>query len=111
MWSLDDTIAAVSTPIGEGGIGIVRLSGSLARAILRRVFRPAAKGALDPESHRLYYGHVVDPETSGTVDEALAVWMSGNTNPKDLALGLVAGLVPVLARWANPNDVTFGNKK
>ena len=41
----------------------------------------------------------------------LAVWMSGNQNPKDLALGLVAGLVPVLARWANPNDVSFGNKK
>ena len=42
---------------------------------------------------------------------ALAVYMTGNTNPKDLALGLVAGLVPVLARWANPNDVAFGNKK
>ena len=41
----------------------------------------------------------------------LAVCMSGNQNPKDLALGLVAGLVPVLARWANPNDVAFGNKK
>jgi len=46
-----------------------------------------------------------------SVAGALAVWLSGNTNPKDLALGLVAGLVPVLARWANPNDVTFGNKK
>ena len=46
-----------------------------------------------------------------SVAGALAVWMSGNTNPKDLAMGLVAGLVPVLARWANPNDVTFGNKK
>ena len=42
---------------------------------------------------------------------ALAVYMTGNTNPKDLAMGLVAGLVPVLARWANPNDVSFGNKK
>jgi hypothetical protein len=42
---------------------------------------------------------------------ALAVYMSGNTNPKDLALGLVAGLVPVLARWANPNDVSFGRTK
>jgi len=41
---------------------------------------------------------------------ALAVYMSGNTNPKDLALGLVAGIVPVLARWANPKDVTFGVK-
>jgi hypothetical protein len=46
-----------------------------------------------------------------SVAGALAVWMTGNTNPKDLALGLVAGLVPVLARWANPNDVAFGNKK
>ena len=46
-----------------------------------------------------------------SVAGALAVWMSGNQNPKDLALGLVAGLVPVLARWANPNDVSFGNKK
>jgi len=46
-----------------------------------------------------------------SVAGALAVWMSGNQNPKDLALGLVAGLVPVLTRWANPNDVAFGNKK
>jgi hypothetical protein len=42
---------------------------------------------------------------------ALAVWMTGNQNPKDLAMGLVAGIVPVLARWANPNDATFGTKK
>jgi hypothetical protein len=41
----------------------------------------------------------------------LAVYMTGNTNPKDLAMGLVAGLVPMLARWANPNDVAFGNKQ
>ena len=41
---------------------------------------------------------------------ALAVYMSGNTNPKDLALGLVAGIVPVLARWANPKDSAFGVK-
>ena len=42
---------------------------------------------------------------------ALAVYMTGNTNPKDLAMGLIAGIVPVLARWANPNDVSFGIKK
>ena len=46
-----------------------------------------------------------------SVAGALAVYMTGNTNPKDLAMGLVAGLVPVLARWANPNDVSFGIKK
>jgi hypothetical protein len=42
---------------------------------------------------------------------ALAVYMTGNTNPKDLALGLLAGVVPLAMRWANPNDVSFGNKK
>ena len=42
---------------------------------------------------------------------ALAVWMTGNSNPKDLAMGLVAGVIPVLARWANPNDLVFGRQK
>ena len=46
-----------------------------------------------------------------SVAGALAVYMSGNTNPKAIALGLVAGLVPVLARWANPNDAAFGRNK
>jgi len=41
----------------------------------------------------------------------LAVYLTGNTNPRDLAMGLIAGIVPVLARWANPNDVSFGIKK
>ena len=41
----------------------------------------------------------------------LAVYMTGNTNPKDLAMGLVAGVLPALARWANPKDVAVGNKK
>jgi len=40
----------------------------------------------------------------------LAVWMTGNQNPKDLAMGLVAGLVPMLARWVNPKD-SLGLKK
>lgn len=42
---------------------------------------------------------------------ALAVYMSGNTNPKDLALGLLAGVLPLAMRWANPNDIAFGSKK
>ena len=46
-----------------------------------------------------------------SVAGALAVYMTGNTNPKDLAMGLVAGVVPLAMRWANPNDVSFGNKK
>ena len=42
---------------------------------------------------------------------ALAVYMSGNQDPKALAMGLIAGIVPVLARWANPNDISFGRQK
>jgi len=42
---------------------------------------------------------------------ALAVYMTGNSNPRDLAMGLVAGVLPVMARWVNPNDVAFGRQK
>lgn len=68
----DDTIAAIATPIGEGGIGIVRLSGPDALKILRRVFRPrTASARWVPQ--RMRYGHVVD-EVGETVDEGLAVY-------------------------------------
>ena len=46
-----------------------------------------------------------------SVAGALAVYLSGNQDPKALAMGLVAGIVPVLARWANPNDLCFGRQK
>lgn len=69
-----DTIAAISTPIGEGGIGIVRLSGPLCTEIAGRIFKRKADAQW--ESHRLYYGHVVDPETGGIVDESLCVLMT-----------------------------------
>ncbi len=74
----DDTIAAIATSVGEAGIGIVRLSGRDAQAILRRIFRPASspKG-LDAsfESHRVYYGHAVDPSNGAAIDEVLATCM------------------------------------
>jgi tRNA modification GTPase len=73
--ALDDTIAAISTPVGEGGIGIVRLSGPQALAILEQVFVPATNYTWPPVSHHLYYGHVADPTSGTKVDEVLAVWM------------------------------------
>jgi tRNA modification GTPase len=69
----DDTIAAIATPPGEGGIGIVRLSGALAPLILAKIFRPARPGAI--RSHHLRYGHIVDPTDGSVVDEALAALM------------------------------------
>ncbi len=70
-----DTIAAIATPMGEGGIGIVRLSGSLCPEIARRILKRKADGPW--ESHRLYYGHVIDPESGMIVDESLCVLMKG----------------------------------
>lgn len=70
----DDTIAAIATPIGVGGIGIVRLSGPLAETIAKRLFRP--KAFLDRfVSHRFHYGEIVDPEKGSPVDEILLVLM------------------------------------
>lgn len=70
---MSDTIAAIATAPGEGGISIVRLSGDEAEAVLMRVFRPKGKRALPLESHRLTYGHCFDGEE--TLDECMAVLM------------------------------------
>jgi tRNA modification GTPase len=73
-----DTIVAIATPQGEGGIGTVRLSGPEAEAILSRVFVPASErpGPVGGwESHRLVFGYVRDPQTGERVDEALAALM------------------------------------
>ena len=68
----DDTIAAIATPPGEGGIGIVRLSGPEALPILERIFVPARWGGWRPFQMR--YGRVIG-HGGATVDEALAVFM------------------------------------
>jgi tRNA modification GTPase len=68
----DDTIAAIATPPGEGGVGVVRVSGRDALPILERVFVPARRGTWRPFHMR--FGRVV-ADAGVTVDEALAVYM------------------------------------
>ncbi|WP_298038084.1 tRNA uridine-5-carboxymethylaminomethyl(34) synthesis GTPase MnmE [uncultured Desulfuromonas sp.] len=69
----EHTIVAPATPTGEGGVGIVRLSGEAAEGLLKKIFRPTADiGSL--ESHRLYHGFVQESEGS-VVDEVMAVLM------------------------------------
>ena len=68
-----DTIAAIATAPGNGGIGIVRISGPEAEKILAKVFIPAGNPATMPESHRMAYGRLVDAQE--TVDECMAVLM------------------------------------
>ncbi|MCP9816519.1 tRNA uridine-5-carboxymethylaminomethyl(34) synthesis GTPase MnmE [Synechococcus sp. GreenBA-s] len=72
---IDDTIAAVATAVaaGAGSVAIVRLSGPQAEAIGRRLF--VAPGPQSWESHRVLYGHVVDPANGERVDEALLLLM------------------------------------
>ncbi|NPA94959.1 MAG: tRNA uridine-5-carboxymethylaminomethyl(34) synthesis GTPase MnmE [Thermodesulfobacteria bacterium] len=69
-----DTIAAVATPPGPGGIGIIRLSGSKSLEILKKIFRPVKRNC-PFKSHVLYYGFIRDPKTGQDVDEALCVYM------------------------------------
>ncbi|WP_307977236.1 tRNA uridine-5-carboxymethylaminomethyl(34) synthesis GTPase MnmE [uncultured Streptococcus sp.] len=64
-----DTIAAISTPLGEGAIGIVRISGSDALAIAQKIYR--GKDLSRVESHTLNYGHIVDPQNDEVLDEVM----------------------------------------
>jgi len=68
-----DTIAAISTPLGEGGIGIVRISGAAAEGIARKIFSRKPSGGL--QSHRFYYGELIDPDSEDIVDEIMLVLM------------------------------------
>jgi tRNA modification GTPase len=70
---IEDTIAAISTPQGEGGIGIVRVSGSRAEAIGLRLFRFRKGDAFF--SHFLHYGDLVAPDNGAVLDEVMAVLM------------------------------------
>jgi len=124
MFSLDDTIAAISTPIGEGGIGIVRLTGPDAEAILKQVFSPAGgapeTNGFAPESHRFYYGQVVDRGSGTAIDEVLAVLMRAprTYTRQDVAeVHCHGGIVPLRqtlklvlrsgARLAEPGEFTL----
>ncbi len=69
---LDDTIAAIATPLGEGGLSVIRISGAQAFAIADKVFVPAGKNSCRPsaaESHTIHYGKIV--RTGQQVDEVL----------------------------------------
>lgn len=81
-----DTIAANATPSGRGGIGIIKISGPEAFPIAQSIFKPkdstlnpnsgnlgqaGSSGPFQFSSHRLYYGHIVDPDNGRLLDEVL----------------------------------------
>jgi tRNA modification GTPase len=67
------TIAAIATPPGPGGIGIIRISGPEAKPILTRLFRPRKERPLT--SHQLTYGWLINPANDRPLDEVMAVFM------------------------------------
>jgi len=64
-----DTIAAISTPIGEGAIAIVRLSGPEAIAITNKLYR--GKDLAEVPSHTIHYGKIIEPETGEVAEEVM----------------------------------------
>lgn len=73
--SEERTIAAISTPPGSGGIGIIRISGPLSLHVLKSVFSPH-NPECDFRSHHLFYGTINDPENQRLLDEVLVVYMA-----------------------------------
>uniref|UniRef100_A0A832A348 tRNA modification GTPase MnmE n=1 Tax=Desulfacinum infernum TaxID=35837 RepID=A0A832A348_9BACT len=72
-----ETICAIATPIGIGGIGIIKISGPDALTILQKIFTPSRSSPFPPPSHKLIYGWIVDPAAGTAVDEVLASYMAG----------------------------------
>ncbi len=72
-----DTICAISTPAGEGGIGIVRISGKKAHPILKSIFKPRKKGGeFSPLPRTLYLGYIINPKNNSEIDEVFAIFMN-----------------------------------
>lgn len=69
-----DTIAAIATALGEGSVGIIRVSGPDSIRIADQIFR-SGKKLEDAETHTLHYGYIVDPKTDQRVDEVLVALM------------------------------------
>ncbi len=116
----NDTIAAIATPAGVGGIGVIRVSGADAFSlVLPLVRRPGGRTDLPP-SHTLTYGHIIDPQSEELLDEVLVVFMrapqtytredvveiQGHGGPLVLRRMLRAVLAQG-ARMANPGEFTL----
>lgn len=70
----EETIAAIATPIGQAGIGIIRVSGPLSIVIAKKIFQPK-RPIKSLETHRLYLGHLHEPSSGTIIDEVLLSFM------------------------------------
>jgi len=113
-----DTIAALATPFGYGGIGVIRLSGPESLEIARRIFR-SSRSIDSFRSHRLYHGDIVSPDTGAVIDEVLLCFMGKprsytgedtveiNCHGGPLIIKTILNTVTKLgARFAEPGEFT-----
>ena len=117
---LEDTIAAIATPLGEGGIGIVRISGTDALKIAEGIFvSKQDKSWVDILNYGLVYGHIVDPVRKKFVDEVLlGIMRAPNSYTREdvVEINCHGGIVPLRkafelvlssgARLAEPGEFT-----
>ncbi|PYZ91795.1 tRNA uridine-5-carboxymethylaminomethyl(34) synthesis GTPase MnmE [Salipaludibacillus keqinensis] len=113
-----DTIAAISTPMGEGAIGIVRVSGDDALKVADRLYK-GKKPLSEADSHTINYGHIVDPKTGEITEEVMvSVLKAPRTYTKEnmVEINCHGGLISVNrvlqlalnegARLAEPGEFT-----
>lgn len=115
-----DTIAAIATPLGEGGLGVIRVSGPRAMAIACAVLRDRHGRPVERlPSHRVRFGKVIDPRTGAALDEVLSTYMRAphSYTREDVVeischggVGVMARLLEALvsggARLAEPGEFT-----
>ena len=118
--SVEDTIAAIATPLGEGGLAVIRLSGARALAIADESFQPAGRNSLKPSvapTHTIHFGRIV--RESKVVDEVLLAVLRGPrtfTREDTVEISCHGGLLPAKlvldtllaqgARMAEPGEFT-----
>ncbi|HZK00154.1 MAG TPA: tRNA uridine-5-carboxymethylaminomethyl(34) synthesis GTPase MnmE [Tissierellaceae bacterium] len=114
-----DTIAAISSAVGEAGIGIVRLSGRDAINLANNIFKGINKPLVDAENRKMTYGHIIDNRNDQLVDEVLIVSMKAPhtyTREDVVEIYCHGGIIPVKkildilltngARLAEPGEFT-----
>ncbi|SJZ79886.1 tRNA uridine-5-carboxymethylaminomethyl(34) synthesis GTPase MnmE [Selenihalanaerobacter shriftii] len=116
-----DTIAAISTAVGDGGIGIVRVSGPEAIKVVNKIFKSYGKkkGLTEADTYTAHYGHIIEPKEEQVVDEVVCLVMkSPRTYTKEdvVEIDCHGGSIPlqkilelvlkVGARLAEPGEFT-----
>ena len=69
-----DTIAAIATPMGEGGIGIIRVSGPVSVEVVDKIYKGREKLST-VDSHTIHYGHLIDPVSAEVLEEVMVTVM------------------------------------